>query len=89
LDGIERIEQIEDPAERAREVGRRLGEIPAWQERLAAIPRAAVLEMQGKGMSLADIGAELGIHRGRIHQIAQGLPGGGKGGRGKTQAADE
>lgn len=77
---IESIERIADPAERAREVGRRLGEIPTYQARLREIRQAAVVEMKTQGMSLADIGRELGLHRNRIQQIFEGRAGGGKGG---------
>jgi DNA-directed RNA polymerase specialized sigma24 family protein len=87
LDGIDQIDQIKDPAERAREVGRRLGAIPTFQARLAAIRRQAVLEMRAKGMSFAEIGAELGLDRQRVQQISAGLPGGGKGGRGRPADA--
>lgn len=77
---IDDIEQIPDPAERARQAGRRLAQIPAWQERLRKIRQAAVLEMKARPMSYAEIGKELdGLHRNRIQQIAEGRPGGGKG----------
>lgn len=77
---LEAIEQITDPAERAREVGRRMAEIPVWHARLRAIRQKAVAEMKDSGMSYADIGRELNMHRNRAQQILEGRSGGGKGG---------
>ena len=77
---IEALAQITDPAERAREVGRRMAEIPIWHQRLKEIRRAAVQEMREKGMSFADIGRELSLHRNRVQQIAEGRSSGGQGG---------
>lgn len=76
---IDDIDQISDPAERAREAGRRLSAIPTWQERLRKIRQAAVVEMKAGGMTYADIGRELGLHRNRAQQILEGRAGGGKG----------
>lgn len=79
---IDNIERITDPAERARQAGQRLGEIPAWQARLRKIRQEAVQEMKARPMSYAEIGKELGgLHRNRIQQILEGRPGGGKGGK--------
>lgn len=78
--GIEALEQIPDPAERAREVGRRMAEIPVVHQRLKEIRRAAVLEMRAQGMTFAQIGVELALHRNRVQQIAEGRSGGGQGG---------
>lgn len=72
MDGIERVEQIEDPAERARELGRRLADLPVFQTRLRELRRAAINEMRAKGMSFAEIGAEIGLTRGRVQQISAG-----------------
>lgn len=85
MDGIEQIEHIEDPAERAREIGRRLGEIPDYQERLRIMRQAAVREMKSSGMTYAAIAAEIGLHRNRVQQIAEGRTAGGQGG-GKAKA---
>jgi hypothetical protein len=68
LADIDDIERIPDPAERARQAGQRLGEIPLWQARLRKIRQEAVVEMKSRDMSYADIGREL-----------EGRPGGGKG----------
>lgn len=72
MDGIEHLEQIQDPAERAREIGRRLEEIPSFQTRLAVMRRAAINEMRAKGMSFAAIGAEIGLTRARVERISSG-----------------
>jgi DNA-directed RNA polymerase specialized sigma24 family protein len=68
---IEQVEQIEDPLERAREVGRRMAQIPLAHARLARIRREAVLQLRTQGMSYADIGRELQLHRNRIQKIAE------------------
>ncbi|WDZ87171.1 hypothetical protein [Micromonospora cathayae] len=81
LADIDDIEQISDPAERARQAGQRLAAIPAWQERLRKIRQAAVVEMKAQNLSYADIGRELGLHRNRIQQILEGRSAGGKGGK--------
>lgn len=68
---IDEVEQITDPVERAREVGRRMAQIPIAHARLARIRRDAVLELRSRGMSYADIGRELQLHRNRIQKIAE------------------
>lgn len=83
---IDTIEQIGDPAEQAREIGRRLAEIPKYQERLRIMRQAAVLKMRGKGMSYGQIGKEIGLHRNRVQQIAEGRTAGGQGGATKAAA---
>lgn len=73
---IDQVEQISDPVERAREVGRRMAEIPIAHARLARIRQAAVLELRARGMSYADIARELQLHRNRVQKIAEGRSGG-------------
>jgi DNA-directed RNA polymerase specialized sigma24 family protein len=87
LTDIDQIEQIADPVERAREIGRRLVEIPKWQERLREIRRAAVLELRAQRYTYADIAKELGLHRNRVQQIAEGRSAGGQGGPGGGKIA--
>lgn len=84
--GIDEVEGLPDPAERAREVGRRMAQIPVVHARLASIRRQAVLEMRDRGMSLAEIGRELGLHRNRVQQIAEGRSSGGQGGSKEVEA---
>jgi DNA-directed RNA polymerase specialized sigma24 family protein len=79
--GIDEVEHIADPLERAREVGRRMEQIPAVHARLKDIRRRAVLELRARGLSYGDIGRELGLHRNRVQQIAEGRSGGGQGGK--------
>lgn len=77
---LDDVERIADPVERALEVGRRMAAIPAFHARLKAIRQAAVIEMKNTGMSYADIGRVLGLHRNRIQQIFEGRSAGGQGG---------
>lgn len=88
MDGIEEVEQIADPAERAREVGRRMADIPQWHARMARIRRAAVVEMKEQaGMSFSEIAKELGLHRNRVQQIYEGRSGGRRDHRGPEEPA--
>lgn len=84
---IDRLEEIADPAERAREIGRRLAAIPDYQARLREMRQRAVLELRAQNMSFADIGKVVGLHRNRVQQIAEGRSAGGQGG-GKAEAAE-
>lgn len=77
---IDSIARIADPAERAKEIGRRLAEVPKHQERLRAMRQAAVLEMRAARLSYAEIGRQLGLHRNRVQQIAEGRSAGGQAG---------
>ena len=86
--GIDEVERIADPVERAREVGRRMAEIPVLHARLKAIRQGAVIEMRAAGMSHAEIARQLGLHRNRIQQIAEGRSAGGQGGRTKSDQAE-
>lgn len=83
---IDEVEKIADPAERAREVGRRMAEVPIWHARLKVIRQAAVAEMRERGMSLAEIGREIGLHRNRVQQILEGRSAGGQGGSKEGEA---
>jgi predicted transcriptional regulator len=60
--------------------------IPVVHARLASIRRQAVLEMRDRGMSLADIGKVLDLHRNRVQQIAEGRSSGGQGGKTEESA---
>lgn len=85
LTGIDELEKIADPAERAREIGQRLKDIPDYQARLRQMRQSAILEMRGSGMSYAGIAAVVGLHRNRIQQIAEGRTAGGQGGDSKAE----
>ena len=80
MTGIDQLDQIADPAERAREIGRRLAAIPPHQEALREKRQAAVLELRAQNLSYAEIGRRLGLHRNRVQQIAEGRSAGGQGG---------
>jgi DNA-binding NarL/FixJ family response regulator len=69
---MDQVEQIADPAERAREVGRRMTLMTQWHSRMKVIRQTAVAELKAKGMSHAEIGRELGLHRNRVQQILEG-----------------
>lgn len=84
LTGIDAIEKIANPAERAKEIGKRLEDIPHFQAKLRQMRQAAILEMRATGMSYAAIAAEIGLHRNRIQQIAEGRTAGGQGGNSKA-----
>lgn len=83
---IEHLNEITDPAERAREIGRRLGLIPDFQAKLRAMRQEAVLAMRAQGLSFAQIGKEISLHRNRVQQIAEGRSAGGQGGSKAVEA---
>lgn len=76
LADIDNIDNIADPGERAREIGRRLNAIPAWNALLREKRQAVIQEMRASGMSWAEIGREIGMHRNRVQQIGEGRSGG-------------
>lgn len=85
---MERIKKIRDPADRARRIGAALAKLPPLAAELRALRQAAVLELRDAGWSFTQIGEALGVHRNRAQQIAEGRPGGGKGGRTVEPAAE-
>jgi hypothetical protein len=89
LTGIDEIEQIASPADRAKEIGKRLAGIPGFQARLRQMRQAAILEMRASGMTYGAIAAEIGLHRNRIQQIAEGRTAGGQGGGDKEPSPDK
>lgn len=84
MDNIDAIEKIRDPAERAKEIGKRMAEIPTYQARLREMRQRAVLEMRALKMTYAEIGEVIGLHRNRVQQIAEGRTAGGQGGQSKV-----
>lgn len=74
-DVIERIKAIEDPAERAREVGAVLNALRGSSAQLRILRQEAVVELRRQGWTYARIGEELGLHRNRVQQIAEGRTG--------------
>jgi hypothetical protein len=89
LDDIEQVAAISDPVERAQEIARRMALLPEWSAKLREMRQAAVLEMRANGMSHADVGRALGVHRNRAQQIAEGRSSGGQGGGKELEAAPE
>lgn len=70
LADLARVRAITDPAERARELGRVLKGMVDANSEVSALRRAAVLELRdSRGLSLAELAAELGLHRGRVQNI--------------------
>lgn len=88
LNDIDRIKTIPDPAERARELGKVFKALPDITAELRAMRQAAVLELRAQGWTYGQIGEQLGLHRNRVQQIAEGRSAGGQGGS-KTKAEAE
>jgi DNA-directed RNA polymerase specialized sigma24 family protein len=85
LADIDRMKAIDDPAQRAVEIGKVLNALPDITAELRALRQAAVLELRAQKLSYAQIGEKLGLHRNRVQQIAEGRSAGGQGG-GKATA---
>jgi DNA-directed RNA polymerase specialized sigma subunit len=81
LADIDDIDKIADPAEQAKEIGRRLNAIPAWNTLLREKRQAVLKSMKDGGMSYAEIGRAVEMHRNRVQQIIEGRTGGGQGGK--------
>lgn len=70
MDDVDRIMAIADPAERARQLGVVLKGMTVANAEVSAYRRAAVLELRdSRRLSLAELAAELGLHRGRVQNI--------------------
>jgi DNA-directed RNA polymerase specialized sigma24 family protein len=69
---IERIKAVDDPLERAVEIGKLVTSLAQLQEELLRLRREAVLQLRERGYSYGEIGRALGLHRNRIQQIAEG-----------------
>lgn len=90
MDGMEDVERIEDPAERAREIGRRMNLIPDFHAYMKRLRREAVIEMKDvQGKSFSEIGRELDLHRNRVQQIYEGRSGGARKKSGGTEEAQQ
>ena len=72
LADIEEIKAVRDPAERAVRIGQVLNALPGIAAELRDMRRQAVLELRAQGLSYAEIGERLGLHRNRVQQIAEG-----------------
>lgn len=72
FENLKHLAEQGDATQRAKDVGAALQAIPDLQKWLHALRQSAVQEMHDDGLSYAQIGAELGVHRVRAHQIAEG-----------------
>ena len=72
FENLKHLAEEGDATRRAKDVSAALQAIPDLQKWLHAIRRAAVREMHDEGYSYTEIGKELGVHRVRAHQIAEG-----------------
>lgn len=79
------LDAIEDPLERVRAANMAMRALEAEQQVLKWVRQACVVEMR-RTMSLAEIGRQVGLHRNRVQQIAEGRSGGAAR---KEAAADE
>ena len=78
---IDEILTEASPLDRARAAGQALMDLGGWQVGMRQRRQSCVIEMRDRGLSLADIGRELGLHRNRVQQIAEGRSSGGQGGK--------
>lgn len=69
---------IGDPTDRARAAGAMLEAVPDLQRSLREIRQNAVRELRAQGLSHAEVGEAIGVHRNRAAQIAGGRTGGTK-----------
>lgn len=73
LDDLPRIRAIEDPAERAREIGVVLNRMPDVMAELRQLRQDAVKELRAQGLSHQAIADRIGVSRNRAANIAAGL----------------
>ncbi|MCW3815706.1 sigma-70 family RNA polymerase sigma factor [Micromonospora sp. DR5-3] len=71
---VERIAAIRDPFELLREATARMSAAQEEVTELARLRRRVIQELHDKGMSFADIAQQVGLSRGRIHQIRHAGP---------------
>jgi hypothetical protein len=69
-DDVERIEALDDPGERARAATEAIAEYREAADHLSQIRRIAISEMRAGGLSYAQVGAKMGVTRGRAAQLA-------------------
>jgi DNA-directed RNA polymerase specialized sigma24 family protein len=72
LDVLDSLEQLDDPAERARRAGKLLAAWPEQHTRLREIRQAAVVAMRAQNVSYRKIAQTLGISLARVQQIEAG-----------------
>ncbi|MEU8049427.1 sigma-70 family RNA polymerase sigma factor [Micromonospora haikouensis] len=71
---VDRIAAIRDPFELLREATTRMAAAQVEVTELARLRRRVIQELHESGMSYAHIAQEVGLTRGRIHQIRHGGP---------------
>lgn len=71
-DVVDSLEELEDPAERAKRAGRLLAAWPDQGSRLRKIRQEAVMAMRAEKVSYRDIAKKLGISLARVQQIEAG-----------------
>lgn len=69
---VDSLEELEDPAERARRAGALLAAWPAQGSRLREIRQEAVAAMRAQKISYRQIAKTLGISLARVQQIEAG-----------------
>lgn len=72
VETVDSLEELDDPAERARRAGKLLAEWPAQGSRLREIRQAAVVAMREQKVSYRQIAKTLGISLARVQQIEAG-----------------
>lgn len=72
LEVVDSLEDMEDPAERARRAGKLLALWPEQHTRLREIRQAAVVAMRAQKISYRQIAKALGISLARVQQIEAG-----------------
>lgn len=72
LDDIDAVLAMTDPAERAVEIGKVLNRLRETNATLAAARQEDVRKLRDQGLSLAEIGVKLDLHRNRVQQILEG-----------------
>ncbi|MFD8075837.1 hypothetical protein ACFV3E_24670 [Streptomyces sp. NPDC059718] len=90
FDAIDALEQINDPAERARALSEVLKALPGQNKRLKEQRQAAVQELLTRpGASLRSVGAELGLNFSTVQDIAKGYSGSGRSRPKKSSPVEE
>ncbi|MCZ4510464.1 sigma-70 family RNA polymerase sigma factor [Streptomyces sp. ActVer] len=72
FEALKNLAEQGDATQRAKDVGAALNTVPDLQRWLREIRQHAVQEMHQDGLTYDQIGTELGMHRVRAHQIAEG-----------------
>ena len=72
FEALKHLAEQGDATQRAKDIGAALNAVPALQRWLREARQHAVQEMHADGLSYDQIGKELGMHRVRAHQIAEG-----------------